>query len=88
VPCLAKEPRNQVLASPNSHASRTLVTSASRVTLDFNLPRVHLPFPPLPFYGPRIGRLRQICADLICENPSDQPNPWSIPGFRAPPTHT
>ena len=30
------------------------------------------------FDGPRIGRIRRICADLICENPSDPPNPWSI----------
>jgi len=28
--------------------------------------------------GPRIGRIRRIFADLICENPSDPPNPWSI----------
>lgn len=27
---------------------------------------------------PRIGWIRQTCEDLIGENPSHQPNPWSI----------
>ena len=28
--------------------------------------------------GPRMGRIRRICSDLICENPSDPSDPWSI----------